>query len=309
MLADLVDDELGMEPVGQDQRHAGEDRRRQVRDHAGDVEQRSQPEDAVGRRIEAGPVAERGGVERERRVGADRGFRRTRRPRGVREQCGVVRTGARRRRAAPGMRVDDFPEIVGACEPSAPGGAEHPRVVDPLTVELGGRHDVADRGRRDDLRCDIGVEHLEAHQGDGPGVAENGLELVEEVHRVDEQDRRARLPDPEHGDDELRDALHVHGDDVAAADVIASQPVREGVGIRVDLGNRREPVEVPDRRSRAVAGDRHVPRVDHRSCGHRCLLLAVRRTDGRPPTGDGRPWTTGVLSPSRPSPTSRRPRG
>jgi hypothetical protein len=114
-------------------------------------------------------------------------------------------------------------------------------------VELGGRHDVLERGLRPGLGDD-GEQLLEADGDPDARVAELMRELAPLVHRVHRRHHAAGQPDRMHRDGHLRDVLQHERDPIAGAKPTLQQRRRQRVGVRGRLAMGERRLEVEDRR-------------------------------------------------------------
>ena len=113
VLLQRVEDDVGVEPVGQDQRHRHQQADRDVPDQAGDVEQRRDAEEPVVL-AQPDPVAVDLRVEHDVPVGVPRALRRAGRAGGVGQERGVVEAQRHRRRGRAAVTVHQLDEVLRA---------------------------------------------------------------------------------------------------------------------------------------------------------------------------------------------------
>ncbi len=248
-----VEDDAGLEAVGQGQcpgvRHTG----REFVDHAGDVEERREGE--VGRALgDAAAGALALGVEHDVAVGVHGALGRAAGARGVADEGGVVR-GEPRVGGAVRAGAGHGAQVVGVGRGGGAPAAQHTRVVAALEVVGAGGEGDADRGvgGRGPQVLRPGV--VAADQRGHLGVAQDVADLAGLVHRVDGDGDAARLPDAEQRDHEVRGVLERDHGAVAAPEAALHEVGRYGVGEPVGLGVGQPAVEVGERG--AVGGAAH----------------------------------------------------
>jgi hypothetical protein len=268
VLEQRVEDDVGVEAVGQHQRRRSQQADLDVTDQSGDVEQRCDTED---RAVAAGPhpVPVDLGGEDHVAVGVHRPLGHPRRPGRVGQERHVLRRQPDRWRDLAPVRGDELAEVGRALVslPRRPG--EQPLVVPGLELQFaGGQHQPHVRVR-DDAAADLAVECLEREQHRRAGVLQQVGQLPLAAHRVDRHHHPAGLPGGHHGDHELRHVLQVHRQPVTRGEPAAQQTGREGVTELVEFGAGDDAVEVAQRDCGRVAGQpgpEHVQGVVELQC-------------------------------------------
>lgn len=242
MLAEGVEDHTGFEAVGQGHRVAGGQARGELADHAGDVEERGQREDhCVGGQLLDAYLAV--GVEGDVAVGVQRALGASAGARGVADQGGVAGGRQRYVGARPGRGTGGGEQVLGVVG-GQPARGQYAGVVAGLEVEFaGGERDTHRRGRgRGPYVALPGV--LGADQSRRLGVGEDVGEFVLLVHRVDRDDRAARLPGREQRHNELRHVLQHDGEPVAGREAAGGEVAGQAVGKGVEFAVRQSAVEI-----------------------------------------------------------------
>ena len=262
VLGEGLQDESGVEAVGEHQGAGAVQAGTELADHAGDVEQRRETVQrrALAQRAE---LAQRGGVRAEVAVGVGGTLGRAAGAGGVADQRDVLEREARlRRRRSSGS--GGLEEVVRARRLFAGNRAEHTFVVAGLELQFARGERDLDRAVRDE-RADVAVpaglradERLDARVGQDVG------ELAVAVHRVDRHHDAAGLPGGDQCDDELRDVLQHDREPVAAGESGGGEVAGDAVGKLVQLAVVQPRVEVRDRRGVGDARDGTAERFGQR---------------------------------------------
>ncbi len=131
------------------------------------------------------------------------------------------------------------------------------------------------------VRLDLAVQVLRAHDHAGVGVGDVVRELVAAVHRVDRHHHRVGAQDGVVADDELRAVLRVEQHAVAAAhaaDVLQVAGERLGRAQQLGIGERR--AVVVDRALVRIAARAHFEVVIQAGARHRQRFRHSRRPVG-----------------------------
>lgn len=274
-----VEDDPGLEAVGEDQRARAVEAGGELADHPGDVEQRCHREvhGRLGQR-EAGPLPLGVVHDVAVRVGGSLGGAAG--ARGVADQRDVGRAEG----AVAGCLVPvpgDGEEVVGRLVHGQSPEGQHAFVIAGLEVPFAGRQDDA-YGRVCGGLAQIRVPGaVGADEGDRLGVVQDVPDLAGLVHRVDRHDRRAGLPRAEQGEHEVRGVLEHDRHAVAAFHAPGGEVPGHGVAQLVEFAVAQPSVEVGERG--AVRGVRDDVREGvHQGVGgvHRTALRLAEQ--GRP---------------------------
>ncbi len=242
VLGERVQHDARLEAVGQHEGAHAVQAGPELADHAGDVEQGRQRE-VDGRLGQAEPGALPLGVVHDVAVGVGGSLGGAAGARGVADERGVagLRVASGRGRVSRAGRPR---EVVGVGGVRQPLEGQDAGVLAALEVQLApGEHDPHRRVRRRLAQIRL-PGPVGADERGHLAVPQDVAHLPRLVHRVDGHHHRARLPGPQHREDEVRGVLQQDRDPLPALQAPRGEVPGDGVGQLVDLAVGEAAVEV-----------------------------------------------------------------